>query len=199
VESEGGWQSQIRINDRPRRLGVFDEEEDAAHAYDDAARVLWGAEARVNFPLPGELPSAAAPVPPAELALGGTGPAARLPGKPADVTAVRNDDGSVTLSWRCANAAASAGVTFSISRKLPGQREFLRIGTAGGSTAQCRRMSFTDATVPTAVITAEGAGAEYIVQGSRGMAPGEASDVVVVTFDAGGAVVMPQSSAALAA
>jgi hypothetical protein len=57
-EREGKWVSQIRINDIQRRLGYFDDERDAALAYDEAAREVWGAEARVNFPEPGELPTA---------------------------------------------------------------------------------------------------------------------------------------------
>ncbi len=189
-EREGAWQSQIRVDDKPRLLGMFDDEEDAALAYDEAARELWGAEARVNFPEPGELPSAAAPVDPADLFQGA--PAARLPGKPADFAAVLNPDGSVTLSWRSAHSAASAGVTFAVSRKLPGQREFVRIGTAEGSTSQVRRPCFTDATVPAEHLSggAERKGAEYLVQGCRGSTLGAASDVLVVTFGADGTFLM---------
>ncbi len=185
-EREGGWQAQIRVNDVHTHLGLFDDEEDAAAAYDEAARAAWGPEARVNFPEPGELPSAAAPVAPADLAEGAAGPAARPPGKPTDFAAVLNGDGSVTLSWRCAHAAASAGVTFAVSRKLPGQSAFVRIGTADGTTSQTRRPTFVDATVPASALAAGGQGAEYVVQGSRGTAVGAASDGFVVQFGAGG-------------
>lgn len=58
LEREGKWQAQIRVDDVPRRLGLFDDEIDAANAYDEAARQVWGEEARVNFPEPGELPTA---------------------------------------------------------------------------------------------------------------------------------------------
>lgn len=58
VERAGKWQSQIRVNDVPRKLGMFDDEIEAAKMYDEAAREVWGAEARVNFPEPGELPTA---------------------------------------------------------------------------------------------------------------------------------------------
>ncbi len=189
-EREGAWQAQIRIDDKPMLLGLFDDELDAAHTYDQAAREAWGLEARVNFPRPGELPSAAAPVAPADLWPGAQGPAARMPGKPTDFAAALNPDGSVTLSWRSTNAAASAGVTFAVLRKLPGQREFIRIGTAGGTTSQTKRPTFTDATVPAEHLSAqrEEEGVRYIIQGARALCgalgTGEASDVLVVRFGA---------------
>lgn len=196
-EREGKWQAQIRVDDRTRRLGLFDDEEDAAFAYDEAAREVWGEEARVNFPRPGELPSAAAPVSPADLWPDAPGPAARPPGKPTDFAAVLNDDGSVTLSWRSANAAASSGVTFAVSRKLPGQGEFTRIGTARGTTTQTRRPCFTDATIPAADLSmgAEAAGAEYIVQGARGTTLGEPSDILNVRLSADGTALIPPAPA----
>jgi hypothetical protein len=187
LERSGQWQAQIRVNDVPRRLGLFDDEEDAALAYDQAAREVWGEQARVNFPEPGELPSAAAPVAPADLSPQRNAPAARLPGKPSDLSAVLNDDGGVTLSWRCANADASAGVTFAVSRKLPGQSGFVRIGAAGGTTSRTRRPTFTDATVPAADRSGPETIAEYLVQGSRGTDIGAASDVLVVQLGRGGA------------
>lgn len=189
-EREGRWQAQIRIDDVPRRLGMFDDEEDAAIAYDEAARKIWGAEARVNFPGPGELPSAAAPVAPADLSPDAHTPSARLPGKPAEFSAVLNEDGSVTLSWRSTNSAAASGVTFTVSRRLPGQGEFTRIGAADGTTSQMRRPTFTDATLPAADLLELEKNAEYLVQGSRGADVGEASDVLVVRFGRGGASIV---------
>jgi hypothetical protein len=188
-ERAGKWLAQINIGEKPKRLGQFDDEEDAAYAYDDAARELWGQEARVNFPLPGELPSAAAPVAPADLVAEITGATATLPGKPTDFAAVLHEDGSVSLSWSAPDAAASVGVTFAVLRRLPGQSEFLRIGTAAGTTEQIRRPTFTDATVRADVIAASGPGAEYIVQGLQAAAQGEASDVVVVRASAAGLTV----------
>ncbi|MBL0870353.1 MAG: hypothetical protein IBJ18_07250 [Phycisphaerales bacterium] len=177
------WLAQIRIDDTQRKLGLFDDEEDAALAYDEAAREVWGEQARVNFPRAGELPSAAAPFDPAELSPESKTSAARRPGKPRECAIARNDDASVTLSWRCVNAAASAGVSFAVSRRLPGQREFTRIGTVGGTTHQSRVATFTDATVPAAELFGESAGPEYTVQAQRGADTGEVSDVLAVKAD----------------
>lgn len=190
-ERAGAWQASIRIDDRPKKIGFFDDEEDAAYAYDEAAREQWGAEARVNFPGPGELPSAAAPVDPAELMVRAAEGDARMPGKPMDLSAVRHADGSVTLSWRSANAAASAGVRFDVSRRLPGQDGFRRIGIVKGTTAPTQWPSFTDTTVPAADISSDGPGVEYLVQPCRGPWLGEASDVLWVRFDAAGNLVAP--------
>ncbi|MBY0307936.1 MAG: hypothetical protein K2Q09_04260, partial [Phycisphaerales bacterium] len=63
-EREGVWQAQIVVRYRQRRIGSFDNEVAAAHAYDEAAREHFGADARVNFPLPGELPTALDPTHP---------------------------------------------------------------------------------------------------------------------------------------
>lgn len=50
----GKWQVLIRANGPQRFLGYFATAEQAAHAYDAAARELHGEFATVNFPLPGE-------------------------------------------------------------------------------------------------------------------------------------------------
>lgn len=104
------------------------------------------------------------------------------PGKPTDFTVTLNADGSITLAWAAENAAASTGAFFAISRKLPGMNTFVGIGGAPGSTAEVRRASFTDSTIPA---TAAAAGAQYIVQGFRGTRAGESSDAVIVQFGLG--------------
>jgi len=48
------WRARIRINGKLSSLGSFAVEEDAARAYDEAARKAWGEYARFNFPFPGE-------------------------------------------------------------------------------------------------------------------------------------------------
>lgn len=194
-ERHGAWIAQIRIGDVNKRLGQFDDEEDAAFAYDAAAREAWGEEARVNFPRPGERPSAAAPCAPADLSPQSKASAARPPGKPTDFATVLHPDGSVTISWRSSNAAASAGVTFAILRRLPGQSEPVRIGTAEGTTSEVRRPSFTDTTVPAEALAAEGPGAQYIVQPIRATVPAEASDVLVVKLGSEMPLPLPPSLA----
>jgi cation diffusion facilitator CzcD-associated flavoprotein CzcO len=46
----GRWQAQIQANKQHRYLGYYDTAEDAARAYDAAARELFGDFARLNFP-----------------------------------------------------------------------------------------------------------------------------------------------------
>jgi hypothetical protein len=46
----GKWQAYIGVNHLSRYLGRFDDEEDAARAYDAAALEAWGEFARLNFP-----------------------------------------------------------------------------------------------------------------------------------------------------
>lgn len=48
------WRASIRDNYKTVHIGRFDTEEEAARAYDDAARRLHGAFSRVNFPREGE-------------------------------------------------------------------------------------------------------------------------------------------------
>lgn len=45
----GRWGARIKHRGSVRRLGVFDDPEDAARAYDEAARRLHGKFARLNF------------------------------------------------------------------------------------------------------------------------------------------------------
>lgn len=48
------WAASIRVDGKQRHIGYFDSPEDAARAYDDAARVAFGEYAALNFPNPGE-------------------------------------------------------------------------------------------------------------------------------------------------
>ncbi len=111
------------------------------------------------------------------------------PGRPTNIEVTLQPNGSVTLSWDAVNAAASSGAFYNIYRKLPGQTAFTGIGGTPGATTQSRRMSFTDATIPT---SAAGSGAQYIMQGQRGTLVGDPCDAVVVQFgiDGGGGMVI---------
>ncbi|XVJ60188.1 MAG: hypothetical protein HEQ23_12640 [Tepidisphaera sp.] len=117
-----------------------------------------------------QIPPPATPVP------------ASAPGKPTNIGITLLPTGAITLAWDADNATASTGGFFSVLRKLPGQAAFTTLGGAPGSTAETRRMSFTDETIPT---SAAASGAQYIIQGQRGTLTGEPSDAVTVQFGVG--------------
>lgn len=50
-KSRGRWQAKICQNGRHRNLGRYDDEIEAARAYDAAATMAYGEFARLNFPL----------------------------------------------------------------------------------------------------------------------------------------------------
>ena len=50
TQRNGNWRAQITVNYRKKYLGTFKTEEEAARVYDDAARLFFGPNARVNFP-----------------------------------------------------------------------------------------------------------------------------------------------------
>lgn len=115
------------------------------------------------------------------------------PGRPTNIEVTLLPSGAVTLSWDAVNAAASSGAFYNIYRKLPGQTAFVGIGGTPGATSLTRRMSFTDATIPT---SAAGSGAQYIMQGQRGTLTGDPSDAVIVQFgvDGGGGMVISNAT-----
>lgn len=50
IPRNGRWRASIKYQGKARHLGVFDTAEDAARAYDAAARELFGEYAMPNFP-----------------------------------------------------------------------------------------------------------------------------------------------------
>ncbi len=113
------------------------------------------------------------------------------PGKPTDFQVVLEPGGAITLSWSGEYSAASSGSFYNVFRRLPDQSGYVHMGGTSGSTLQNRRMSFTDASVPT---SAAAEGVKYIVQGQRGTNVGLASDVIAVEFgvEGGGGVSFKQ-------
>eukprot|EP01047_Picozoa_sp_COSAG01_P046408 COSAG01_NODE_4355_length_5108_cov_4.680176_1_plen_270_part_00 len=59
LKRTGKWRAEIRHQGRGQHLGSFNDEGDAARAYDARARQLHGASARLNFPGEGERQGAA--------------------------------------------------------------------------------------------------------------------------------------------
>lgn len=60
IRKDGRWYAQIMDNGTRRNLGIHASEEDAARAYDSAARRIFGEYGRYNFPLEGEQPASVA-------------------------------------------------------------------------------------------------------------------------------------------
>lgn len=108
---------------------------------------------------------------------------AQAPGQATDIEVKLESTGAVTLLWSATNASASSGAFYNITRKLPGQSNFVPIGGAPGTTSQSRRMSFTDVTIPT---TAASSGAQYIITPRRGLLTGEPSGAITVQFGVDG-------------
>lgn len=105
-----------------------------------------------------------APLPPSHT---GTPPA-----QPTDMRASLESNGSITLSWKCANPSGVSRVVYIIQRKLDGETSFSTIDFVGGG-----GKSFNDATLPRGVD-----GVSYIITGKAGQQTGPASAMYTITF-----------------
>lgn len=68
------------------------------------------------------------------------------PGQPTDFAAKLNPDGSLRLTWKCANPAGAGGTIYQVARKVGpgGGGDFAMVGATGNK-------AFDDATVPAGV------------------------------------------------
>ncbi|HMN40892.1 MAG TPA: fibronectin type III domain-containing protein [Phycisphaerales bacterium] len=106
------------------------------------------------------------------------------PARPTDVRAGLNSDGSITLTWKCANPRGVSRVIYFVKRKLNGESDYSLFDTVG-------EKSCTDATIPRST-----GGASYIITGKAGSLSGPSSEQFTVTFGVGGggAIVMTTSA-----
>lgn len=92
------------------------------------------------------------------------------PGKPGDIRAFVNANGSITLTWKSNNPAGCANVIFQIKRSLDGSENFTLVDTVGERT-------FNDATIPVGATSVS-----YIITGKRGGMTGPMSDAFTARF-----------------
>ncbi len=106
------------------------------------------------------------------------------PAQPTDVRAGLNPDGSITLTWKCANPPGVSNVIYFVKRKLNGQTDFTLFDTVGEKT-------LIDATIPRAA-----GGASYMITARHGQQSGQTSETFSVVFGVGGggSIVMTTSA-----
>ncbi len=99
------------------------------------------------------------------------------PGTPSAMEVALNPNGSVVLSWDCANPAGSVGVIYHVYRQLEAVGDFTFVGGSG-------KKEFTDTTVPSGIATIV-----YKIQAVRSSAIGiDAEFIVRFGTAAGGAM-----------
>lgn len=96
------------------------------------------------------------------------------PGQPTDFSATLNASGSVTLRWKCTDAAPSTGAFFTVRRQLGGMEGFSLLGTT-------QSKSFDDAAIPLGVTSVS-----YIIQSYRNDVAGPAGLQFNIQFGVGG-------------
>jgi hypothetical protein len=97
------------------------------------------------------------------------------PGTPENFKIELNNQGAVTLKFKCTNPSNASGTSYIVRRKLAGQAAFSFVGVTG-------KKSFTDTTISGTVTQIE-----YTVQAQRSDVSGPVSQTVTVRFGGGGA------------
>ncbi|MCC6320208.1 MAG: fibronectin type III domain-containing protein [Phycisphaerales bacterium] len=110
---------------------------------------------------------------------------APAPGQPKNLNAVLNSGGSLTIRWK--PEGDTTGVFFTIRRRLPGERRFSIIGTAGTNRSGQRGFkSFIDHDLPAGVDEVR-----YTVQAQRGGAGRKSAESAVLLVSLGNSAVGP--------
>jgi len=91
------------------------------------------------------------------------------PGQPTNITATLDDQGAITLKWKCTNPPGG-NVVYSITRRIGSTGAFNQVGASGSRI-------FLDESIP-----AGSAVVQYIVRGYRGQTVGPASATFVLQF-----------------
>lgn len=95
------------------------------------------------------------------------------PGQPNDISATLDDEGNITLKWKCVNPAGG-NVVYSVMRRTDSTGTFTQVGVTGSR-------AFTDATIP-----AGSPSMQYQIKGFRGQTTGPASPIFTLQFGHGG-------------
>ncbi len=95
------------------------------------------------------------------------------PGAPFDITATLNNQGNITLKWKCVNPPGG-NVVYSVNRRDDSAGSFAQVGVVG-------TRSFTDTTIP-----AGSPSVQYQISGFRGQTAGPASPIFTLQFGHGG-------------
>ncbi len=95
------------------------------------------------------------------------------PGQPTNITATLDDEGNITLKWKCVNPA-SGNVVYNISRRTDEDADFAPVGFSGAR-------SFLDDSIP-----AGSPSVQYTIRGFRGQTVGPASAIFTLQFGHGG-------------
>ncbi len=92
------------------------------------------------------------------------------PGKPSDIVATVNSDGSLTLTWKSNNPTGVSNVVYKVQRAFNGSTTYTLLDTVGERT-------FTDATIPFGTTSVS-----YIITGKRGTQTGQMSNTFIAQF-----------------